>query len=184
MIQDGWLSEAVHLSSPNFNERPQPIEINLLIIHNISLPPGRFGGGHIQAFFLNQLDANSHAYFKQIRDLQVSAHCLIERSGEVTQFVSFNDRAWHAGKSEFSGVADCNDYSIGIELEGTDNLTYAEIQYLTLADLTAQIMTRYPKITKDRIVGHCDVSPGRKTDPGAAFDWLLFRELLEKKISQ
>ena len=175
MIRDGWLSSVRKLSSPNFNQRPCEDGISLLVIHNISLPPEQFGGGYITEFFLNKLDTNIHPYFETIKTLQVSAHCLITRNGEVTQFVSFVDRAWHAGRSNYCGVLECNDFSIGIELEGTDTIPYTEEQYMSLADLAKQIMLEYPKITLDRIVGHSDIAPGRKTDPGSSFDWNRFK---------
>lgn len=172
--EQGWLVGAKKLPSPNCNLRPELTAISLLLIHNISLPPAQFGGGYIDHFFTNCLDVSQHAYFEEIAALRVSAHLLIDRLGQVTQFVAFNQRAWHAGSSCFDGVADCNDYSIGIELEGTDEIPYTSAQYQVLAAVTQQIMLRYPTITTDRIVGHSDVSPGRKTDPGPAFDWTHF----------
>jgi AmpD protein len=146
-----------------------------LVIHNISLPPGQFGSGDIERFFRNQLDKSTHPYFEAIAELKVSSHLLIERDGTVIQFVNFNDRAWHAGVSEFCGRDNCNDYSIGIELEGTDDTPYTAEQYHVLADITASLLKEYPALTEDRITGHNNIAPGRKTDPGPAFDWLRYR---------
>ncbi len=169
--EDGWLPSVRKLCSPNQSTRPNGSEISLLVIHNISLPPGSFGGPHIEQLFCNRLDPHEHAYFAEIKDLKVSAHLLIDRRGELTQFVPFNRRAWHAGASNFKGRDQCNDYSIGIELEGTDDLAYTDVQYEVLRQVTETLIAAYPGLTKDRIVGHCDIAPGRKTDPGAAFDW-------------
>lgn len=177
-IRHGWWPAARRLASPNCNERPAGAKVSLLVIHSISLPPGQFGGGHIEQFFTNQLDATLHPYFASIAALRVSAHCLIDRRGQAIQFVPFHRRAWHAGSSSFAGVAECNDYSIGIELEGTDNRAYSANQYQTLVKLTQEIMRQFPAITPDRIVGHSDIAPERKTDPGPAFDWALYRQLL------
>lgn len=169
-----WLNIAHKVPSPNFNPRPDNTPISLLVIHNISLPPGEFGGGYVQQFFQNQLDANLHPYFATIASLQVSAHLFIERDGKVTQFVAFDQRAWHAGTSSFDGVVNCNDYSIGIELEGTDRLPYTNEQYAALAKVTRQLLLTYPTLTPERITGHEHIAPGRKTDPGPAFDWPRF----------
>ncbi len=177
-IVDNWLSVAHKMPSPNFNERPPNTPISLLVIHNISLPPGEFGGGFVQQFFQNQLDARVHPYFATIASLQVSAHLFIERDGNVTQFVAFDQRAWHAGASSFDGVANCNDYSIGIELEGTDSQAYTDEQYIALAKVTRQLLLTYPTLTPERITGHEHIAPGRKTDPGPAFDWPRFSALL------
>ncbi len=174
----GWFQGVRHCPSPNFNARPSD-EISLLVIHNISLPPGQFGTGKVQEFFQNQLDVTEHPYFAGIIDLKVSAHFLIERDGAVTQFVSCLDRAWHAGVSSFEGRDTCNDFSLGIELEGTDDQPYTDAQYQALTDLTRQLQAAYPAITGPRICGHCDVAPGRKTDPGPAFDWMRFRSALQ-----
>ncbi|WP_250657625.1 1,6-anhydro-N-acetylmuramyl-L-alanine amidase AmpD [Alkalimarinus coralli] len=170
-ITDGWLNGVTRVASPNFNQRPADTEINLLVIHNISLPPGEYGGDHIERFFTNQLDHSLHPFFKEIEGLKVSSHLLIKRNGEVVQFVPFNQRAWHAGLSVFQTVENCNDFSIGIELEGEDDVPYTSHQYSVLADITRSLMAEYPAISMDRIVGHQHISPGRKTDPGAAFDW-------------
>ncbi|QXI29397.1 1,6-anhydro-N-acetylmuramyl-L-alanine amidase AmpD [Pseudomonas vanderleydeniana] len=180
----GWCQAVVHCPSPNFNERPEG-EVSLLVIHNISLPPGQFGTGKVQEFFQNRLDITEHPYFDGIAHLRVSAHFLIERDGKVTQFVSCLERAWHAGVSSFEGRETCNDFSLGIELEGTDDLPFTEAQYHSLIALTRQLMAQYPGITPQRICGHSDIAPGRKTDPGEGFDWGRLRAaLLEKGESQ
>ena len=171
----GWLRDAAHVPSPNHNLRPENTQVDLLVIHNISLPPGEFGSGYVERFFCNQLNADEHPYFATIADLQVSSHLLIDRDGQVTQFVPFYARAWHAGASQFSGRENCNDFSIGIELEGTDQLPYSDSQYQRLAEITRQLMAQFPAITTERIVGHSDISPGRKTDPGPAFDWARYK---------
>ena len=169
--EDDWLSAARRILSPNHSERPAGSEISLLVIHSISLPPGSFGGPHIEQFFCNRLDPREHPYFAEIKHLEVSTHLLIDRQGELIQFVPFSQRAWHAGVSSFDGCDQCNDYSIGIELEGTDDLAYTDVQYQALVRVTQTLIAAYPGLTKDRVVGHCDIAPGRKTDPGAAFDW-------------
>ena len=170
-IKDGWLVNERRVLSPHFDQRPEPKEISLLIIHYISLPPEQFGGGYIDDFFQGKLDPQAHPYFQEISPLRVSAHCLIERTGRVTQYVNFADRAWHAGLSCFDGREKCNDFAIGIELEGSNEQPFTDEQYTALQTLTREIMRVYPHITKKRIVGHCDVSPGRKIDPGQYFDW-------------
>ncbi|KZY70134.1 N-acetyl-anhydromuranmyl-L-alanine amidase [Oleiphilus sp. HI0071] len=174
-IVEGWLDSAIRCPSPNYNQRPEAEPPSLLVIHNISLPPGRYGGGYIEAFFLNKLDSAQDPYFEQIQDLQVSAHFLIAREGKITQFVSCLDRAWHAGASNFCGRENCNDYSIGIELEGQDFEAYTSAQYDALKELAGAIIKAYPKINTDSIVGHCDIAPERKTDPGPSFDWDRFK---------
>lgn len=179
-IKDGFLTNAIPCLSPNANQRPQGQPISLLVIHNISLPPGQFGTGYVTDFFTNQLDPSRHPYFQTIAGLQVSAHLFIERKGRVTQFVSFDRRAWHAGASSFQGVDNCNDYSIGIELEGCDNIAYTDAQYDALARVSRLILAVYPAIKLDRIVGHSEIAPGRKTDPGDAFDWARYRALLDE----
>lgn len=181
-IRNGWLVSAQACPSPNFNSRPPGAEVSLLVVHNISLPPGQFGTGCVQQFFCNQLDHRQDPYFAAIASLQVSSHLLIERTGVLTQFVSLNDRAWHAGASSFEGVSNCNDYSIGIELEGCDDIAYTEEQYQCLAEIAGLLFSRYPRLTKQRVVGHEDIAPGRKTDPGPAFDWAYFRSLLKPHI--
>ncbi len=174
----GWCLGVHHCPSPNFNARPLG-EVSLLVIHNISLPPAQFKTGKVQAFFQNQLDVTEHPYFAGIADLRVSAHFLIERDGEVTQFVSCLDRAWHAGVSSFEGRETCNDFSVGIELEGTDEQPFTDAQYVALIDLTRQIQSVFPAITAARICGHSDIAPGRKTDPGPYFEWPRYKAALQ-----
>ena len=164
--------------SPNADERPIECEIDLIVIHNISLPPGKFGQGHVHELFTNQLDSSVHPYFEEIKDLCVSSHLLIERSGKLTQFVPFNRRAWHAGQSNFQGRECCNDFSIGIELEGTDDIEYTDAQYRVLAAVITSLQMTYPTLSSQNIVGHCDIAPGRKTDPGEVFDWQRLRNQL------
>ena len=175
---NGWLSEAERCPSPNYGERPQVTDISLLVVHNISLPPGQFGGSYIHALFCNELDCGAHPDFVDLDGLKVSSHLLITREGKLCQFVSFLDRAWHAGVSEFEGRANCNDFSIGIELEGTDDLPYTDRQYESLTRVTKTLQNHYPLISSERIVGHCDIAPGRKTDPGDAFDWHRYKKTL------
>jgi len=158
--------------SPNQDDRPAGIEPQLIIIHGISLPPGDFGGPHVQELFTNCLDCDAHSYFVEIRDLKVSAHVFIDRDGNVVQFVPFGRRAWHAGESCFRGRFACNDFSVGIELEGEDETPYTDVQYRHLIAVIKAICECYPDITVRHIAGHCDVAPGRKSDPGPAFDWL------------
>jgi len=167
----GWLQAVDVVQSPNCDARPDNTEIKLIVIHGISLPPSEFGGGYIQQYFCNQLDSDANDYFSTICDMQVSAHCLIERAGNITQFVSFLNRAWHAGISSWKGEQACNDFSIGIELEGTDELSYTDPQYEQLNALLGSLISHYPAIKNDAICGHSDIAPGRKTDPGPAFDW-------------
>lgn len=159
------------VSSPNCDLRPEHTAIELIVIHNISLPPGIFGQGYIHDFFQNRLDASRHPYFDEIKELNVSSHLLIERTGQLTQFVPFNRRAWHAGQSEYQGRMACNDFSIGIELEGTDSEVYTDSQYSVLNAVITSLTMTYPQLAKNNIVGHSDIAPGRKTDPGPAFDW-------------
>jgi AmpD protein len=175
---EGWLASARRAPSPNFNERPADTPISLLVIHSISLPPQQYGGPWIDDFFQNRLDCGAHPYFAGICTMKVSSHLLIRRDGEVVQYVPFLKRAWHAGVSTFNGVSDCNDFSIGIELEGCDAEGYEAAQYRALAAVTKAIRKAYPKITGKRIAGHCDIAPGRKTDPGPHFDWPRYRKLI------
>lgn len=179
----GYLSSARCHLSPNRDKRPEKIDISLLVIHNISLPPGEFGGNWIDALFCNSLSANDHPYFSEISHLQVSAHLLIRRDGELVQYVPFSERAWHAGVSEFKGVSRCNDFSIGIELEGDDVTPYSEAQYQQLLEVVPQIMRHYPAITIDHILGHQDIAPGRKSDPGPLFDWQRLQRELQQRVS-
>ncbi|MCP4995458.1 MAG: 1,6-anhydro-N-acetylmuramyl-L-alanine amidase AmpD [Gammaproteobacteria bacterium] len=170
----GWITEARCCPSPNTDKRPDETDIDLLVIHNISLPPGEYGGAWIDDLFLNRLDSGAHPYFREICQLQVSSHLLIRRDGELVQYAPLQQRAWHAGVSQFQERERCNDFAIGIELEGCDEEPYTNAQYQTLITATRTITTRYPAITTERIVGHSDIAPGRKTDPGPAFDWQRF----------
>ena len=179
-VVDGLLMGARQLASPNFNQRPEQTEIQLIVVHNISLPPSQFGGGYIEQFFQNQLDWSAHPYFQTIEGMQVSAHVLILRTGEVLQFVNFKDRAWHAGRSSYLGKVECNNYSVGIELEGSDDLAFEGVQYQSLVDVTVALQQAYPQI-RQHIAGHSDIAPGRKTDPGEFFQWHYFRKLLTEK---
>ncbi len=178
---NGWIAPARHVPSPNFNTRPADARISLLVIHSISLPPGEFGGPCIDAFFTNSLDRDAHPYFQSIADMKVSSHLLIRRDGAVVQYVPFTQRAWHAGASQFQGVTECNDYSIGIEMEGCDEYGYETAQYRTLAAITKLLQKNYPDITTERIAGHCDIAPQRKTDPGPHFDWERYRKSIQPK---
>jgi len=175
LFDKGWYRFARHLSSPNFGARPANTQINLIVIHSISLPPGQFGGDEVQQLFANTLDWEAHPYFEKIRDTKVSAHFYIRRNGELWQFVSCDDRAWHAGQSSFMGKDNCNDYSIGIELEGLEGYTFEPAQYESLVSLSAALQQIYP-IT--HLTGHEHVAPGRKADPGAQFDWRQVRKAL------
>ncbi len=179
----GWCQGVQLCPSPNFNARPAN-EVSLLVIHNISLPPAQFATGKVQEFFQNRLDVTEHPYFAGIADLRVSAHFLIERDGKVTQFVSCLDRAWHAGVSSFEGREGCNDFSLGIELEGTDDQPFSDAQYHALVALTRQLQGAFSAITTQRICGHSDIAPGRKTDPGPAFDWPRYRRALNEGEGQ
>lgn len=170
-IQTGLVAQARQVSSPNWDERPENVIPELLVIHGISLPPGDFGGPWIDQLFTNSLQSDAHPYFAEIGHMKVSSHLLIRRNGELVQYVPLNKRAWHAGQSCFKGRECCNDFSIGVELEGTDELPYAEEQYRVLNRLVAALLSAYPSLTADNIVGHSDIAPGRKTDPGTAFDW-------------
>ncbi len=177
--QGGWLSGARHCASPNFDARPEGMRPDLLVIHNISLPPDDFSTNAIEQFFTNTLDWDAHPYFETIRDVRVSAHFLIRRNGRLIQFVSCDDRAWHAGFSCFQGRERCNDFSIGIELEGSDTQAFEISQYQTLAILTRALAETYPVRA---VVGHSDIAPDRKTDPGPYFDWPQYRSFLPSQI--
>ncbi len=172
---DGWWSRAQRIDSPNFGERPKHAQIDLLVIHSISLPPGVYGGNEIEALFTNQLDWDAHPYFAQIRGMQVSSHFVIRRDGGLLQFVSCDKRAWHAGVSHYRGRDNCNDDSIGIELEGLEGETFEVAQYDTLSVVCKELMKNYPIA---HIAGHEDVAPGRKFDPGAGFDWQSLQDKL------
>lgn len=177
-LADGWVQQARRVPSPNFGPRPGGCTPQLLVIHNISLPPGQYGGDCIERLFTNCLDWDEHPFFGEIRGAQVSAHLLVRRCGELVQFVSCDDRAWHAGQSCFAGRDNCNDFSVGIELEGTDDEAYTAVQYEVLAAVTGALLAYYRELHSSRIVGHSDIAPGRKTDPGPAFDWNRYRGLL------
>jgi N-acetyl-anhydromuramyl-L-alanine amidase AmpD len=172
---DGWWSKARTCASPNFGARTSGASIDLAVIHSISLPPGCYGADHIERLFTNTLDWDAHPYFKQIRGLEVSSHFLIQRDGTLTQFVSCDDRAWHAGASSWRGRDNCNDYSVGIELEGLEGEHFEDAQYATLAELLRALADRYPIAA---VVGHEHVAAGRKHDPGAGFDWQRLASLL------
>lgn len=174
-----WLEGVRRAPSPNCDDRPEGADISLLVVHGISLPPGEFGAGHIHRLFTNAIDPAGHPYFKQLKGLAVSAHLLIDRQGTLTQFVPFDKRAWHAGRSEFKGRENCNDFSIGVELEGTDDIAYEPAQYQTLAAVAKALRRVWPLLAKDNIRGHCHIAPGRKTDPGPAFDWERLQALLD-----
>jgi N-acetyl-anhydromuramoyl-L-alanine amidase len=179
-LEDGWINSARKVPSPHFNQRPENETPSVLIIHNISLPPGEFGGPWIDRLFTGTLPADAHPYFADIAHLRVAAHCLIRRDGELVQYVSFDERAWHAGVSQFEGRENCNDFSMGIELEGTDTQPYTDAQYDTLRAVTALLMQHYP-LTAERITGHSDIAPERKTDPGPAFDWERYKHALKRE---
>jgi N-acetyl-anhydromuramoyl-L-alanine amidase len=174
----GLLIAVRQVLSPHFDERPAGTAPELLVIHGISLPPGEFGGPWIDRLFTGTLPCEAHPYFKQIEGLRASAHALIRRDGEIVQYVPFGMRAWHAGKSEYGGRTACNDFSIGIELEGTEEIPYTDAQYDSLATLVGALLETYPSLSTERIAGHSDIAPGRKTDPGPSFDWPRFRSLL------
>jgi AmpD protein len=178
-IPVGWLSDVRRLPSPNCDPRPLGLAPELILIHGISLPPGRYGGPWIDRLFTNALPAEADPYFATIQDLRVSSHVLISRDGTLTQYVPFSMRAWHAGASNWCGREACNDYSIGIELEGTDDEPYDDRQYPVLAALIAVLQQAYPALASGAIAGHSDVAPGRKTDPGPGFDW----KRLERRVS-
>jgi AmpD protein len=171
----GWFTDAEICASPNFDARPAGIGISLVVIHAISLPPGVFGGGYIREFFLNRLDSAAHPYFREIADMKVSAHFLIDRDGHLVQFVSTHSRAWHCGQSTYAGRSACNDFSIGIELEGCDERPFTAAQYARLEPVLNALRRSHPSIAQRAVVGHSDIAPGRKTDPGPHFDWSRVR---------
>ena len=172
--QHGWLRDARAVPSPNFGPRPPGTAVTLVVIHSISLPPGEYGGPEIEQLFTNQLDWDAHPYFDQIRGMEVSSHFVIRRDGELLQFVSVNDRAWHAGRSSWQGRDNCNDYSVGIELEGLEDHPFEPAQYTRLSDLLRTLAQHYPI---SHIAGHEHIAAGRKKDPGCAFDWLRLQTL-------
>jgi len=174
----GLIAPARQCPSPNRDARPHGATVDAVVLHGISLPPGEFGGDAIEALFTNVLDWDAHPYFGEIRGLRVSAHLLIRRDGELVQFVPFGDRAWHAGESFFRGRTRCNDFSIGIELEGEDETPYDDRQYDVLARVLTVLFDAYPGLSARTLAGHCDIAPGRKIDPGPAFDWLRLYDVL------
>ena len=176
--ETGWLDGVKRVASPNCDARPRGAAPELIVIHGISLPPGDFGGPWIDHLFTNRLDRDAHSYFAQVCEMRVSAHVLIRRDGSLTQYVPFTERAWHAGESNYCGRRACNDFSIGIELEGTDELPYEPAQYQVLAELVAALRRTYPSLRDAALVGHSDIAPGRKTDPGPAFDWARLEQAL------
>jgi len=174
-LATGLLARARQVLSPHFDARPQGTLPELIVVHGISLPPGQFGGAWIDQLFTGTLDPSAHPYFRDIAGQRVSAHALIRRDGSLVQYVPFAARAWHAGESEYRGRSACNDFSIGIELEGTDDLPYEDAQYESLAHLIRALLAAYPSLAAQRVVGHSDIAPGRKTDPGSVFDWQRLR---------
>jgi AmpD protein len=177
-LATGLMRGAKQIASPNYDARPAGVEADLIVIHGISLPPGEFGGPWIERLFTNSLPAEIHPYFAEVAPLRVSSHLVVQRDGALTQYVSFADRAWHAGQSNYQGRAACNDFSVGVELEGADTLPYEATQYEALAAVVAALCAAYPRLSADRLVGHSDIAPGRKTDPGPAFDWPRARRLI------
>ena len=175
-----WLVEARRVLSPNRDARPPGCDISLIVVHGISLPPGEYGGAWIDDFFTNRLDASAHPYFAEIERMRVSSHLLIRRDGELVQYVPFTDRAWHAGQSSYRNRDACNDFAIGIELEGCDDQPYEDVQYRQLAAVSTLLRDRFPDIGEEDVVGHSDIAPGRKTDPGPAFDWDRLRRQLAR----
>jgi AmpD protein len=178
-LDSGLMLGARQIASPNYDSRPAGVDADLIVVHGISLPPGDFGGPWIDRLFTNTLPTDAHPYFAEIGTLRVSSHLVITRDGALTQYVKFTERAWHAGKSSYDGREACNDFSVGVELEGTDTLPYESAQYAALAEVVAALCTAYPQLSPDRLVGHSDIAPGRKTDPGPAFDWERARELID-----
>ena len=183
-LATGLMRGAKQIASPNYDARPAGVEADLIVIHGISLPPGEFGGPWIERLFTNALPAEIHPYFAEVAPLRVSSHLVVQRDGALTQYVSFADRAWHAGQSNYQGRAACNDFSVGVELEGTDTLPYEATQYEALAAVVAALCAAYPRLSADRLVGHSDIAPGRKTDPGPAFDWPRARRLIGAACGQ
>ena len=180
--ESGLLMDTVFVASPNCDDRPDPEDINLIVVHGISLPPGQFDGPCVEQFFTNRLDPQTDPFFDEIKEMHVSAHLFIRRNGEIIQFVPFDKRAWHAGQSCYADRECCNDFSIGIEMEGTDESGYTSDQYTQLAAVIEALLDAYPGITRDRIVGHCDIAPGRKTDPGPSFDWAKLSHVLDARL--
>ena len=178
VARDHWLDPAERLPTTHMDARPDAADISLVVVHAISLPPGEFGAGLVPLFFRGRLDVRRHPALADLEGVRVSSHLFIDRGGAVAQFVPFHQRAWHAGVSNHCGRENCNDYSVGIELEGTDEASYTNIQYERLAAVLDALLRRYPMLSEERIVGHADIAPGRKTDPGPCFDWLRLRRSL------
>lgn len=178
-VESGLIQGARQIASPNRDLRPPGVEADLIVVHGISLPPGEYGGAWIDRLFTNTLPAEVHPYFAEVCSLRVSSHVVVGRDGTVTQYVKFTERAWHAGKSVYQGRHACNDFSVGIELEGTDTTPYEAAQYSALAEVVAALCATYSSLSPQRLVGHSDISPGRKTDPGPAFDWPRARRLID-----
>ena len=183
-ISAGLFTQSQKKMSPNYNKRPDNMPVDAIIIHSISLPPGCYKGNDIDDFFINQLDCDKHPFYDDICALKVSAHLLIRRSGELIQYVNLLDRAWHAGQSCLAERENCNDFSIGIELEGTDMSDFTDEQYHTLTDVVSSLMAYFPQISIDRIVGHSDIAPGRKTDPGKGFEWHCWQAMLDDELNK
>jgi N-acetyl-anhydromuramoyl-L-alanine amidase len=181
--ESGLMLGVRQIASPNHDSRPAGVAADLIVVHGISLPPGEFGGPWIDRLFTNSLPAETHPYFAEVVSLRVSSHVVVGRDGAVTQYVAFTERAWHAGKSIYQGREACNDFSVGVELEGTDTLPYEPAQYGALAQVVAALCAAYPRLSPDRLVGHSDIAPGRKTDPGPAFDWPHARRLIAAAAS-
>ncbi|MFT5111816.1 MAG: AmpD protein [Parasphingorhabdus sp.] len=180
-IADGWLEDVQRIPSPNYDDRPIGDRPQVIIVHAISLPPRNYGGGWVSQLFSNTLDFEKHEYFRSIRGFEVSAHFLVCRTGDWIQYVSTVKRAWHAGQSECLGRSGVNDFSIGIELEGCDDESFTRIQYASLAKLISQLLNHYPSLSQERLFGHSEIAPGRKTDPGPCFDWSKLRLLLDRE---
>ena len=178
LIEDHLLKSAKQIQSPNYSERLNEDDINLIVIHSISLPPGKYNNSYIEDFFCNKLSVNENKYFESISDLKVSSHILIKRDGKIIQFVPFNKKAWHAGESVFKGRLNCNEFSIGIELEGCEEDDFTQNQYRNLVNICLTVFKYYPEITRQNVVGHSEIAPGRKTDPGKNFNWEYLRENL------
>ena len=180
--QSALLMDTPYIASPNCDDRPDRDDISLIVVHGISLPPGQFDGPFVEHFFTNRLDYSAHPFFKDIKDMRVSAHLFIRRNGDIIQFVPFEKRAWHAGQSQYQGRECCNDFSIGIELEGTDEIEYTDSQYAQLGAAIASILLAYPKISRDLILCHSDFAPGRNRDPGPSFNWTKLSHVLDDRL--
>lgn len=182
VLENHWLDFVEFVRSPNFDSRPSSAVLSLVVIHCISLPRGVYGSKLVHDLFTNAIDFNQHRDLAELQDVRVSAHLLIERDGHVTQFVPFNERAWHAGESAWQNRSNCNDYSIGIELEGTDDSAFEDAQYATLVAVLAALLQKYPTLSIGNIVGHQEIAPARKTDPGSGFDWARVYAALRSKL--